>query len=124
MTYYCACDGETYDPYIETRPTARKAHKCYECGGPIVPGDVYHQAKGFYEREWHTHRTCPRCTALLDFVRAHVPCFCFPHGSLIEEAVECAQAAAEAEQVPGLLFGARRRQALIYRANKRMGTNP
>lgn len=61
-----------------------------------------------------TFKTCSRCLALRDWVKAHVPCFCWHHDNMIEDAIEtCDHYSPEA---PGLLFGAYRRRILIERA--------
>jgi hypothetical protein len=53
---------------------------------------------------------------LKEWVKAHVPCFCWAHGNIIEDAIETARN--YAHEAPGLLFGAYRRQVAIMRQRK------
>lgn len=110
----CACD---YDPPIffsEWQPVARKAHKCDECGGQIQPGEKYERCSGMWERgEMQTFKVCARCLELRNYVQAHVPCFCWAYGNIIDDAIETAQH--WAHEAPGLLFGAYRRRIAIQR---------
>lgn len=109
----CWCDYEMPDVSRSARRTARKAYTCDECFSPILPGDQYENAWGVWEGESQTYRTCIRCLALRDWVQAHVPCFCWAYGNVIEDAIVTAEY--YAHEAPGLLFGALRRQVLIAR---------
>jgi hypothetical protein len=114
----CYCD---YDPPIFARaakPVARAAHKCDECHRAIAAGEQYERVVGLWDRRdgVTTFKTCPRCLALRDFVKAHVPCFCWAHGNTIED---CMNAVEEfAHETVGLRFGALRRLHAIENARR------
>jgi len=114
----CFCD---YDPPIFARaakPVARVEHKCYECGGRIGAGEQYERVSGLWDRAegLTTFKTCPRCLALREFVKAHVPCLCWAHGNTIED---CMNAVEEfAHETVGLRFGALRRLHAIHAARR------
>jgi hypothetical protein len=50
--------------YNETFPRARLSHKCCECGRAIAPGQTYCLAKGCWDGEWETFKTCAPCNNL------------------------------------------------------------
>jgi hypothetical protein len=114
----CFCD---YDPPIfahQSNPVARTRHSCSECHRVIEPGEKYERLDGMWDRHEGatTFKTCPRCLALRDFVKAHVPCLCWAHGNTIED---CMNAVEEyAHETVGLRFGALRRLHAI-RQNER-----
>lgn len=110
----CYCDYEIPEFYERTTRTARKDHKCYECGRLIAPGELYeYVAAKSYGDMWYA-KTCSRCLDLRTYVLAHVPCSCWTHGNMIEEVIEDAEH--WNHEAPGLLFGALRRRVLINRA--------
>ena len=41
--------------------TARKAHKCHECGRTIKTAELYRSESYIYEGEFQNHKTCPQC---------------------------------------------------------------
>lgn len=49
-----------------THPTARKAHRCYDCGGEIPAGDRYRRSEGPQEGEWTTFKSHESCYAAVD----------------------------------------------------------
>lgn len=112
----CFCDYDPAEFYHAQRRKARKPHKCDECRRAIQPGETYEHARGKWEGDVGTFDTCCRCLALRDFVQAHVPCFCWAHGNMIEDATETADE--YAHETVGLKFGALRREVLIYRGQK------
>ena len=112
----CYCD---YDPagfYHQVTLRAKKEHRCSECYRAIEPGDAYEHVRGKLDGMFDTFKTCPRCLALREWVKTHVPCFCWAHGNIIEDAIETARG--YAHEAPGLLFGAYRRQVAIMRQTK------
>lgn len=111
---FCSCDSYAYQ-YREERRTARKEHLCGECGSKIAPGTRYWYATGRCEGDWFDARVCPRCEALYNWVKAHVPCLCVSFGNMTEELLACAEEAGH--QAPGLYFGALRRKVLIDRGH-------
>src|SRR5580692_6887912 len=102
----CYCDFSVEFYHAEMR-TARKKHRCGECGTTIAPGQRYQHASGKCEGDIYDAKTCSLCLALIEWVRAHVPCLCIEHGN----AIECVFNAVDeyAYQAPGLRFGALRR---------------
>lgn len=81
----CYCDGERPSVYHATRPIARKAHRCHECGATIHPGERYERAAGLWDGRWDHYRTCAGCLLIRDHLAQVRPCFCWSHGGLAEE---------------------------------------
>lgn len=85
----CYCDyGESPDVYSTSEHRARLQHRCYECGSPILPGERYERTAMLYEGSWDIAKTCHRCLDLRVYVQAHAPCFCWLHGSMLDDAAE------------------------------------
>ena len=61
---YCICDTDVPAVFKEDWRTARKQHKCCECGASIALGEHYHFAKGKWDGEWYEYKTCERCADL------------------------------------------------------------
>ncbi len=120
----CYCDFDPPDVYTVTLPKARKRHRCSECGRAIQPGEQYERVTGIWDGTADTFKTCPHCLDLRKYVKAHVPCFCWHHGNMTEDAIETADY--YAAEAPGLLFGAYRRLIQIKRRARRneSETNP
>lgn len=112
----CYCDYDPPEFYHQETRRAKKEHHCSECAREIEPGEAYEHVRGKWDGRVDTFKTCPRCLALREWVRAHVPCFCWAHGNIIEDAIETARG--YAHEAPGLLFGAYRRQVAIRRQRK------
>lgn len=111
----CFCDYEHPSIYNPTKvAAARKEHKCSECRRVIKPGESYENAFGIWEGERNTFKTCQHCLDLREWVKAHVPCFCWAHGNTREDALSTASG--WSHEAPGLLFGAWRREVRIRRA--------
>ena len=98
----CYCDYERPTVYSQTSPVAKTLHRCSECSGNIRPGEKYTRVWGIWGGDQSTHKRCPDCQALLDYVMAHVPCFCWYNEFLLENAIEEIRAALFAEDVPGM----------------------
>jgi hypothetical protein len=104
----CYCDD--YDRpefYIVEMRKARKPHKCLECRNIIAPGEVYENTRG----KWsgyapQSFKTCPRCCALRMWVERNIPCVCWSHGDMLENARDAIAAATDraAEETKGLKF--------------------
>ena len=88
MSGTCYCDyGEqpsVYEACMVQR--ARKAHSCYECGHQISAGEGYERVRALYDGRWDIVRTCSRCLDVRRYVESHAPCFCWQHGSLLDDA--------------------------------------
>lgn len=52
--------------YSEDWPTARKTHRCCECGNEIRPGERYQKISGLWEGIFSHYKTCERCADLRD----------------------------------------------------------
>ena len=70
MAIECSCAYEGWDdgPDVygcKTR-TARKSHRCCECGENIAPGEQYEDAGGLWYGAWATYRTCHLCVRIRD----------------------------------------------------------
>ena len=111
----CFCDYDPPSIYSQQQvKAARKAHKCSECSRTIQPGEPYESTWGIWGGRADTFRTCQHCLSLREFVKAHVPCFCWAHGNTREDAIDTARG--WDHEAPGLLFGAYRREIAIRRA--------
>lgn len=111
----CYCDyDETFSVYRKAEHTARKPHKCYECGRTINPGERYESAFGIYDGTGYTMPTCPHCLALREWVVAHVPCSCWTHGNVLENMAD--EVSEYGREAPGLTFGYLRRLVRLQRA--------
>lgn len=88
MSETCYCDyGERADVYHAERVrAARKTYRCYECSKSIAPGESYERTATLYDGSWDVARTCCRCLSARDYITAHAPCFCWLHGSMLDDA--------------------------------------
>ncbi|MBQ7607926.1 MAG: hypothetical protein IJU76_08150 [Desulfovibrionaceae bacterium] len=60
-----ACDDAvSYDFCKAEMHTARKEHHCYECGRIIKKGEKYEYARGVWEGDFSTNKTCLDCLSL------------------------------------------------------------
>ena len=50
------------------------------------PGEQYERAAALYDGSWDVMRTCCRCLDARDYITAHAPCFCWLHGSMLDDA--------------------------------------
>ncbi len=116
---FCECDIDSYSSFCTVNMRrAKKKHKCDECHGPIAPGDVYEYAAGKQEGEMWDNKTCPRCLALMDWIKAHVPCFCRMYGGFFEDDGRLVEMVEQARQTPGFAFGIMRRIVAIKKARE------
>lgn len=62
------CDVEEAGAAVETikKHTARKEHKCTECGDIIKPGEQYEKVTGLWNNKWSTYKTCMDCISIRD----------------------------------------------------------
>jgi len=101
----CYCDFEPWDAGDTTSRKARLTHRCNECGGTILPGEVYEYTWSVYDGDFNTHKMCPRCVALRKWVQAHVPCFCWYFEYMLEHGGARDTLERYAHEAPGLMFG-------------------
>lgn len=57
-------DGDPASVFHSHVLTARKTHKCYECGSAIVAGDRHERVSGKWDGEWSTYRFCLPCSEI------------------------------------------------------------
>lgn len=50
--------------FIKKERTARKSHRCCECGSEICKGDVYEYCSGVWDSSPESYKTCNSCSAL------------------------------------------------------------
>jgi hypothetical protein len=86
MECSCSCDYDgDYSSFSEQEiRKARKTHKCCECRAIIAPGQKYEYARGMYDHEFWTAKTCIPCTN----IRRDYGCNA-PYGELREYVEEC-----------------------------------
>lgn len=111
----CVCDYDyPASVYRRSEHTARKQHKCHECGAKIESGERYEYVFAIWDGDAANIHTCSRCLALREWVVAHVPCSCWAHGNLLEDMRN--EVEHYSHQAPGLAMGYLRRLAAINRA--------
>lgn len=57
----------------QSRPRARKTHKCCECRGEIRPGEAYESVRGRWAGEFAVYKTCDSCAQIRQRVRSLMP---------------------------------------------------
>jgi|SRR6185503_19016998 len=120
MAYDCVCDYDPPEFYRQAKSRARKPHKCYECGAPILPGEQYERAMGKWDGSVDTFKTCQHCVALRQWVTNNVPCTCWAHGNLFDDLYESIDEACwrAPKETVGLRFGFARRLHVIRGISK------
>ena len=84
----CSCDvGVNGFVYLieQTKPKARKEHKCQECGDIIKPGQSYEVQKTTHEGHFEIHKTCLPCVEVRD---SYLTCGYF-YKQIWEDLKEC-----------------------------------
>jgi hypothetical protein len=114
----CYCDYEPAQFYDANTRIARKRHRCNECGHTIAPGEQYEivNAKWYYNDSISVYRTCCRCLAVRVYVKDHVPCFCWAHGNMLDDAREMIDS--YAHELPGMYMGYGRLQVAVNRGQR------
>lgn len=87
MTCDCS-DYEIPTVYRERLQTARKRHRCSECGGTVYPGEQYRYTFGVWDGSPGAFSACPRCLEAEAQFRATIPCLCWALGEMYESAIE------------------------------------
>jgi hypothetical protein len=115
----CFCDFDPPSFYSRAIHKARKEHQCEECGGQIKSGERYEYVSGKWDGSVDQFRTCERCFDIRQWVQNNVPCFCWAHGSMKEDAQMALDEAVyrAPQETVGLRFGLLRRFALLDRHN-------
>jgi hypothetical protein len=72
ITCDCSYDGD-FDNTLESEVmrTARRTHKCGECGRDIHRGERYEVASVLSDGSWSTYKTCLGCTRIRDRFCSH-----------------------------------------------------
>lgn len=65
--------SESPSVYTETRPKARKDHRCCECGGVIHKSETYHRFDGIWCGKGDSFATCSDCDKLREDVKTLTP---------------------------------------------------
>lgn len=114
----CYCDYDPASFYVRDIRRARKRHVCEECNGIISPGEKYEHVTGKWD-DVATFKTCSRCVDLRTWVKNNVPCFCWAHGRMLDDAHEAVLEAhyRAGEEVAGIRFGFLRRREATRRFN-------
>lgn len=84
----CSCDSDQPSVTWESRPKAKKRHKCSECRGWIEPGEVYWRVRGVWDGEAQTFAMCSDCDALLSWCGEDADCFCWSFQCVHQDVVD------------------------------------
>lgn len=122
----CDCDVETASSYDCAMRTATGPLVCCECGGAIAPGETYEHVVGVWPAVSDAAETLHTCTACIDirrWVAGNLPCFCWAHETMLDDAHEAVAAAARRapDETAGLRFGLLRRIVAAQRAREGRG---
>jgi hypothetical protein len=112
----CHCDYEPARVYRASRPRARQAYTCDECGSVIESGETYERVYALWDglTFGDVLRTCCDCLAVRDAL-ALMDCFCWSHRGLWESDIPDHMAYASFR--PGVRF-AILRQIAAHRARR------
>lgn len=107
MALDCYCDYDRPSVYSSKIVRAKKEYQCCECFKPIRVGERHEYAFGVHDGDTYQPRTCLGCVNIRQFVSINIPCFCWAHGNLIEDAKNIVEAAYHEapDEVRGLAFG-------------------
>lgn len=76
-------DGEMPEFCHDSTPRAKKEYKCCECGRTISIGEKYGKARGVWNGEFQTFKTCEHCLIARDWIQDE--CGSFIYGMLAED---------------------------------------
>jgi RNase P subunit RPR2 len=118
MSIDCYCGYDTPKVHSSRLVRARKQYKCEECSAPIFIGENHEYVFAVYDEGADQFRTCSHCVDMRRFVANSVPCFCWCHGSLIDDCKATIEDAYDraGDEVKGLWFGFARRLIKARRA--------
>lgn len=113
----CWCDYDPPEFWSANQRKAKVPHRCDECRAVIQPGEMYEYVSGKWGGYLGCFHTCSRCVGLRRWVTNNLPCFCWAHGNLHDDAREAVDAAyiRAPDEVRGLRFGLGRRLVEISR---------
>ena len=120
MSIDCFCDYDSPEVYRSNMRKARKQYHCYECSAKILPGDVHEYHFGVMYGDSYDGRTCAKCVEIRNCVTGNIPCFCWAHGNMIEDAREAINEACyrAPDETVGLRFGFLRRLSIRDKFNR------
>ena len=109
--YDCVCDYDSPEVYRSKTVKARKQYGCYECAGKIFPGDIHEYYFGVMYGDSYSGRTCAKCVEIREWVKGNIPCFCWAHGNMIDDARSSIDEACyrAPDETVGIRFGFARR---------------
>lgn len=84
----CSCDGDGPSAMWDSRPKAKKRHKCCECRGWIEAGETYWRVRGVWDGEPHTFAMCTDCEALMLWAGEDADCFCWSFGNVHGDVID------------------------------------
>lgn len=114
----CFCDYESPEFYSKHTKKARVRHQCFECCHAISPGEMYEYVVGKWDGDLQVHKTCNRCVSLREHISAHVPCFCWAHGNMLDDARETVRSLPLEAIGSGLMFELGRMAVAIKNSTK------
>ena len=126
----CYCDYDPPQIHRSKTVRARKEYRCCECDKKIAAGERHEYVFAVSDGYTYQPRTCSHCVGIRRFVAINIPCFCWAHGNLIEDAKEAiSEAYSRArDEVQGVAFGfgrllvkARRARAACVNLGKMVG---
>ena len=79
-------DCEPVTMLAQSTPTANKLHRCSECRRFIIPGERYTHERFAFEGKVSTHKTCPHCLVLREWLR--LECGGYAFGLVLEDFLE------------------------------------
>jgi hypothetical protein len=114
----CYCDYDTPEFYTRDPRTAKKRHKCYECNGPVLPGEKYEHVAAKWDSQIDVFKTCVLCYSIRKWVEHNIPCTCWAHGNMMDDLWQSIEDAIDRapEETVGLRFGFLRRYVIHKRA--------
>lgn len=78
----CDCQLENPPTFYEVRVVkGRKQYRCSECLSTIEKGERHEYAKGLWEGQFSTFRTCQTCCNMRDEIKLT----CYYHGQMMDE---------------------------------------
>lgn len=82
------CDIDGPSIVWESRPKAKKRHKCGECRGWIEPGETYWRVRGVWDGEAQTFLMCSDCEDLKTWAANGADCFCWSYGNVMTDVLD------------------------------------
>lgn len=84
----CSCDGDGPSAFWESRPKAKKRHRCCECRGWIEPGETYWRVRGVWDGEAQTFSMCADCECLKEWACIGAAGFCWSFGNVMTDVLD------------------------------------